>query len=181
VGSRSIARVAQGYRRVITGHDESGRSVVIVDDRVAPAALGAADFFVTTSMPVSIAADGEPDAAGRSKLEPPRNGTVFRFFEIPPQAPADDPISAERDAAAAFAAADASHCRVDTSRHPMMHTTSSVDYVVLLRGEVSLLLDEGGEVRLVPFDAVVQRATNHYWINRGDEPALLMGVLVDAA
>jgi len=63
----------------------------------------------------------------------------------------------------------------------MMHTTASIDYVVVLRGEVSLLLDEGDEVRLAPFDAVVQRGTNHYWINRGDEPALLMGVLVDAA
>jgi Cupin domain len=173
--------VAQGYRRVITGHDESGRSVVTVDDRVAPAELGAADFFVTTTMPAPIAVDGGPDANGRSKLEPPPNGTVFRFFEIPPQAPSDDPVSAERDAAAAFAAAGASHCRVDTSRHPMMHTTASIDYVVVLRGEVSLLLDEGDEVRLAPFDAVVQRATNHYWINRGDEPALLIGVLVDAA
>ena len=63
----------------------------------------------------------------------------------------------------------------------MMHTTESIDYVVLLSGEVSLLLDEGDELRLKPFDVVVQRAANHYWINRGDEPALLMGVLVGAA
>lgn len=61
----------------------------------------------------------------------------------------------------------------------MMHTTRSIDYVVLIRGELTLLLDED-EVTLRPFDAVVQRGTNHYWVNRGTEPAILVGVLVDA-
>lgn len=61
----------------------------------------------------------------------------------------------------------------------MMHTTKSIDYVVVLKGEVTLLLDKD-EVNLKPFDAIVQRGTNHYWINKGKEPALLMGVLVDA-
>ena len=61
----------------------------------------------------------------------------------------------------------------------MMHTTSTIDYVVVLKGGVALLLDEG-EVALNPFDVVVQRGTNHYWINSGPEPALLMGVLLDA-
>ena len=61
----------------------------------------------------------------------------------------------------------------------MMHTTTTIDYVVLLRGEVTLLLDEA-EVPLRPFNVVVQRGTNHYWINPHSEPALLMGVLIDA-
>jgi hypothetical protein len=63
----------------------------------------------------------------------------------------------------------------------MMHTTASVDYVVVLHGEVSLLLDEGDELKLEPFGVVIQRATNHYWMNRSDEPALLAGVLLGAA
>jgi uncharacterized cupin superfamily protein len=62
----------------------------------------------------------------------------------------------------------------------MMHTTQTIDYVMILSGAVSLLLDEGEEVALAPFDVVVQRGTNHYWINRGREPAVLMAVLVDA-
>ena len=62
-----------------------------------------------------------------------------------------------------------------------MHTTRTIDYVVLLRGQVSLLLDEGEEIPVRPLDAVIQRGTNHYWINRGNEPALLMGVLLDAS
>ena len=173
--------MAEGFRRVITGRNEAGRSVVVTDDRVGFGALRAADFFETTSAPASIAADDQLDAEGRSSLEPPPSGTLFRFFEIAPEAPVESPEAAERAAAAAFAAANASHCRVDTTRHPLMHTTASIDYVVLLSGEVSLLLDEGDELRLKPFDVVVQRAANHYWINRGEEPALLMGVLVGAA
>ena len=60
-----------------------------------------------------------------------------------------------------------------------MHMTSSVDYIVLLQGEATLLLDDG-EVDLKPFDVVVQRGTNHAWINKTNEPALLVGILVDA-
>ena len=173
--------MAEGFRRFITGRRSDGRSVVVTDDRVGFGALGAADFFKTTAAPASTTADDQLDAGGRSALEPPGSGTIFRFFEILPELPATNAAEAERTAAAAFAAANASHCRVDTTRHPMMHTTASIDYVVLLRGEVSLLLDEGDEVKLEPFDVVIQRATNHYWINRGDETALLVGVLLDAS
>jgi hypothetical protein len=61
-----------------------------------------------------------------------------------------------------------------------MHTTRTIDCVVLLRGQASLLLDEGDETTVRPLDVAIQRGTNHYWINRGSEPALLMGVLLDA-
>jgi quercetin dioxygenase-like cupin family protein len=60
-----------------------------------------------------------------------------------------------------------------------MHQTKTVDYVIVLSGEVTMLLDEG-EVDLKPFDVVIQRGTNHAWINRGAEPALLVGILIDA-
>jgi len=60
-----------------------------------------------------------------------------------------------------------------------MHTTRTVDYVILLSGRVTLLLDKG-EVELKPFDVVVQRGTNHGWVNRGTEPALFAAVLIDA-
>jgi mannose-6-phosphate isomerase-like protein (cupin superfamily) len=86
---------------------------------------------------------------------------------------------AEKIAAERFAAMGASHCRVDTSLHPSMHTTRTVDYIILLSGQVTLLLDKG-EVDLKPFDVVIQRGTNHGWVNRGTEPALLVAVLIDA-
>jgi hypothetical protein len=167
----------RAYRCVVTGRDTDGNSVVVRDTMVRTAALGSADFWKTTTSPASLAQHWSPSDAFR--LEPPAGGTIFRFFEIPPQEPNLTTEEAERAAAAAFAAAGASQCRVDTRRHPMMHTTSTIDYVVVLRGHVTLLLDEA-EVPLSPFDVVVQRGTNHYWLNPGAEPALLMGVLLDA-
>src|SRR5438105_1218581 len=113
--------MAERFRRVITGRGSDGRSVVVVDDRVGFGALGAADFFKTTAVPASLTRGDQLDAGGRSALEPPASGTIFRFFEIPPERPAADAAEAERRAAVAFAEANASHCRVDTTRHPMMH------------------------------------------------------------
>ena len=73
----------------------------------------------------------------------------------------------------------AAHERVDTSKHPAMHKTKTIDYIILLSGDVTLLLDED-EVRLKPFNVVVQRGTNHAWVNNGNEPALLIAVLIDS-
>ena len=73
----------------------------------------------------------------------------------------------------------AAHERVDTSRHPAMHKTKTIDYIILLSGDVTLLLDKD-EVRLKPFNVVVQRGTNHAWVNNGNEPALLIAVLIDS-
>ena len=63
----------------------------------------------------------------------------------------------------------------------MMHVTPTVDYILLLSGKVSLVLDEGDPIALEPFDAVVQRGTNHSWVNTGDTTALLMSVMVGSA
>jgi quercetin dioxygenase-like cupin family protein len=59
-----------------------------------------------------------------------------------------------------------------------MHVTPTTDYIMLLSGEVSLLLDAGEPIPLQPFDVVVQRNTNHAWINTGSEAAVLMAVMV---
>ncbi len=69
--------------------------------------------------------------------------------------------------------------RIDTARHPVMHKTATVDYIILISGRVTMLLDRG-QVDLEPGDVVVQHDTNHAWVNRGAEPAVLAGILVDA-
>jgi quercetin dioxygenase-like cupin family protein len=86
----------------------------------------------------------------------------------------------ERRAAEGFKAMGGEHCRVDTTRNPSMHKTRTVDYVILLDGDVTLILEKE-EVRLKPFDVVVQRGTNHAWRNNRDTAAILAGVLIDAA
>ena len=82
-------------------------------------------------------------------------------------------------AADAFEKIGAAHHRIDTTKHPAMHKTETIDYIILLKGDVTLVLDQE-EVDLKPFDVVVQRGTNHAWVNNGDEPALLIAVLIDS-
>lgn len=79
-----------------------------------------------------------------------------------------------------FAAVGAADARIDTARHLAMHKTDTLDVVVLVRGEVDLLLDDGEAQALKPGDVVVQRATNHAWVNHGSETALLVAVLMNA-
>lgn len=148
------------------------------DKEVAKGPLGIYDFWETNQMPVSLRAENLLQTKP-TQLEPQHNGTIFRLFEIPPVEKNLTAEKAEKKAAQAFAEAGATHVRVNTNLTPMMHETRTIDYVTLLKGEVTLLLDEG-DVKLKPFDAVVQRGTNHYWINDGNTPALLMGVLIDA-
>lgn len=161
-------------RRVVTGHNAHGKSVVLFDgpptnvlaDRMA-------ELWYTEETPASNRSS--VDAALRTpQMQPPRSGSVFRYVLIPPETSS----SLESDAAT-MAALNATHARVDTSRHPGMHRTHTIDYVILLSGKLTMLLDEG-EVHLEPLDIVVQRGTNHAWVNRGAEPAMLLAVNIDA-
>jgi mannose-6-phosphate isomerase-like protein (cupin superfamily) len=174
-------------RRIVTGHDDKGRSVVL-SDAVSPHVLenpvrpgrGLTDLWRTDAVPASNA--GDADAAARAvTLNPPEGGTVFRFFQINPMSAEADltPEERERRYAEAFSKMGAADDRADTGRHPGMHKTQTVDYIVLLSGQVTLILDQG-EVDLRPMDVVVQRGTAHAWENRGLEPAVLAGVLIAA-
>ena len=75
---------------------------------------------------------------------------------------------------APFPEMEAAHTRMDTRRHPAMHKSKTLVYIVVLSGEVKLLLDED-EVDLKPLDVVVQRATNHAWVNTGSKSTCLFG------
>ena len=132
-------------RRIITGHNEQGKSIVTYDGH--PISFeGLYEMWVTEKSP----ADNrhKNDAAKRKvKLEPPLNGSIFRFFRVLPEDTSKSIEVVEKEIAGRYAAMDASHCRPDTSKNPRMHKTKTADYIILLEGEVTLLLDEG-EVEL---------------------------------
>jgi mannose-6-phosphate isomerase-like protein (cupin superfamily) len=168
-------------RRVVTGHNSKGKSV-IVSDGASPHVLalpGRTDFgltnlWVTEGSPASN--EGNADAAARPiVLEPPPGGTIFRVVEFPP-----DKAAGGFDREAAFAAMGAGHAMdPDGSRHPGMHKTASVDYAIVLSGEIHAVMDEG-ETLLRAGDCLVQRGTNHAWSNRSDAPCLVAFILVSA-
>ena len=169
-------------RRIVTGHDEKGKSIITLDGPPARSIgedVGGLFELWNTDGKDIISTDNNDRADEDIVLSPSAGGTKFRYFQINPL-PEGAPDEVMQDMAAqAFANVGAAHHRIDTSKHPAMHKTETIDYIILLKGDVTLILDEE-EVDLKPFDVVVQRGTNHAWVNNGNEPALLIAVLVDS-
>ena len=167
----------QRVRRVVTGHDARGRSVVVSDTTGEMQGV-LHEFWVTEGSPARWGGTAGPGPLP-SNLEPPKQGTVVRFVEFQP----NEGVSREEletRYSASFAHIQASHTRVDTRRHPAMHKTKTVDYGIVLSGRIKLLMDEGEELLLEPFAVVIQRGTNHGWVNPGPGPALMAFILIDA-
>ena len=169
-------------RRIVTGQNEEGKSVIIIDGPPARSigedVGGLFELWNTDGQDI-ISSDVIDRADEEIILSPPRGGTKFRYFQINP-IPEGIPENVMQDMAAdAFEKIGAGHHRIDTSKHPAMHKTETIDYIILLKGDVTLILDEE-EIDMKPFDVVVQRGTNHAWVNNGTEPALLIAVLIDS-
>ena len=168
-------------RRVVTGHDKQGKSGIVMDG-LAPNVLEMAsmpgvaltDLWRTRAAPASN--EGNKDAAtGRIKLEPPAQGTILRIVEFPP----DTAWRESADAKKAFASIGAGGAPDHDSADAMMHATATVDYIIVLKGEIYAILDKG-EVLLKQGDVLIQRGTNHSWSVRGGQPAVVAAVLVGA-
>ena len=169
-------------RRIITGHNAEGKSVITIDGPPARSLSenegGLYALWNTDGNEINTSDDIDR-ADSEVLLSPPVGGTKFRYFQINPTPEGVPADLIEAATAAAFEKMGAAHHRVDTTRHPAMHKTKTIDYIILLKGDVTLLLDEE-EVDLKPFDVVVQRGTNHAWVNNGSETALFIAVLIDS-
>ena len=171
-----------GMRRVVTGHDKNGKSIVVLDGPPARSigedVGGLFELWNTDGNTINTQ-DNIDRADDEIILSPPSNGSKFRYFQINPT-PEGIPMDIMQDIAAdAFDKIGAAHHRIDTTKHPAMHKTETIDYIILLKGDVTLILDQE-EVDIKPFDVVVQRGTNHAWVNNGSDPALLIAVLIDS-
>ena len=166
-------------RRVVTTDDADGKSGILIDAAASHTITVLTELWVTDAHPPDHR-DGIDHAERSDRLEPPPAGTLFRYFEIAPESETAHLTNDEKRKAATewFAAMNGAHLQPDTSAHPSMHRSHTTDYIILLSGEITLVLDKE-ERTLKPFDCVIQRGTNHAWVNRGPEPALLMAVLVD--
>jgi mannose-6-phosphate isomerase-like protein (cupin superfamily) len=161
-------------RRVVTGH-LAGKGVVLFDGPAPNARVRQASglvstlVWVTDETPAEIAATADR-AAREIGVPPPESGTIFRVVDIPPeQGPRSrEAILKEMGVAPGGAA-----------RHPGMHRTRSVDYAMVLEGEIDMLLEDS-EVHLSAGDVLVQQGTDHAWVNRGSVPCRIAFVLVDA-
>ncbi|TIX50917.1 cupin domain-containing protein [Alteraurantiacibacter aquimixticola] len=176
-------------RRIVTGHDDQGKAIFQEDGPVPRVQRIGGDYgplfyevWNTRESPARIdRAGGEPPEEG-IQLAPPRNGTRIRVLDIPPDGDRLDNVTAE-EARAHFAevgAGDASSHSTEGSRHAHMHRTETVDYGIVLEGELTLILDEG-ETLCRAGDIIVQRGTNHGWANRSDRNCRIAFILIDGA
>ena len=169
-------------RRVVTGDDVKGNSRIIEDApassvRNVPARPGyrAVNVWRTGETPAKItAADGTAKHEG---ILPPRNGTILRIIDFPPEPRDEADLRRQLDATFGGIYKDAAHDR-RAGKHPGMHRTETVDYAIVLEGEIWAVMDEG-ETLLRAGDVLIQRGTNHAWANRSNATARIAFVLID--
>ena len=167
-------------RRVITGHDKDGKAVIIKDSDAENIVTsehrpgGRTNLWRTTNMPACYGGDKD-EADAKFDVEPPPNGVNFRISEFPPE---DPEIMARLDGTKAFGEVGAAHRVVQGARHPFMHRTETVDYGIVLEGEIDMLMDDE-DVHLKAGDVIIQRGTNHAWANRYDKLCRIAFILID--
>jgi mannose-6-phosphate isomerase-like protein (cupin superfamily) len=168
-------------RRIVTASDQDGKSYFQSDgvagnfkEMAGMKGLYLTDLWETTGPRADNR--GANDAASRPvHLEPPDGGTILRIVEFPPDRDWRD----AGDVSGAFSSIGAGHAPVAGHSDPMMHITSTVDYIIVLQGEIHAVMDKG-ETLLRQGDVLVQRGTNHSWHNRSDRPCVIAAVLVSA-
>jgi quercetin dioxygenase-like cupin family protein len=151
--STGAAPAGAAPRRIVTGHDSAGHGRVLSDgpaptSRSVPDGATFHDIWVTTASPAPLSATEPEPIRADEPLGPPASGTRVRIVDMPPGA-----------------------------RSPM-HRTASVDYGVVLEGEITLVLDDGSATTVGRGELVVQRGTDHAWENRSEQPVRILFVLV---
>jgi mannose-6-phosphate isomerase-like protein (cupin superfamily) len=164
-------------RRIVTGHDSRGKAVVLFDDAVPAKQRGANGvtlFWVTGEFPVDAAGSGDR-AQTPVGVPPPANGTVFRVVDFAPTAAHTAPI----DQNEILRSMGIDPATQGYARHANTHRTRTIDYAIVLDGEIDMLLDDS-EIHVKAGDVLVQQATNHAWVNNGTKPCRIAFILIDA-
>ena len=144
--------MAVQVRRVVTGHDAKGRAVVKIDEvskNITSNRPGASACVVWTTESFPVNNTGDADEGLRKVGTTLKNGTVFRVIEFAPGVA------------------------------PRNHRTDSIDYAVVMSGEIDMEVDDA-VVHLKAGDVLVQRGTIHNWVNRGTQPCVMAFILIDA-
>ncbi|MFP6736209.1 MAG: cupin domain-containing protein [Rhodospirillales bacterium] len=178
--------MARGIRRVVTGHDENGKAVILFDGdapnaRVRPGRAAVSTLlWVTDDAPAQLS--GSDNAEREIGITPPINGSIFRILELPPE---QEKSALETERLIEDMLREQSEnpqpglYRAPTTRAMGMHRTESVDYALVLEGEIDLLLDDT-ETRLKAGDMVVMQGTYHAWSNRSGKTCMMAFILIGA-
>jgi mannose-6-phosphate isomerase-like protein (cupin superfamily) len=167
-------------RRVVTGHDAQGKAIVLFDGRSVPKQRSAGGnavsmLWVTDHLPIKM--DVSEDLGDRAiGVPPPTNGTIFRIVDFPPTRPAEGHVDHDK----ILRAMGIDPATQGYMRHQNTHRTKSIDYAIVLEGEIDMLLDDA-EVHMKAGDTLVQQGTNHAWVNNSGKNCRVAFILIDAA
>jgi len=173
-------------RRVVTGHDAEGRAVVMSDGAapfvhvsdIMPGRVST-DIWRTGETPARIVARAPEPTLGPRRQMPGKRGTVLRINHYPPESEAVRQMTPEASQQAFAALGNQKAATFGKGgRHPLMHRTETIDYAIVLAGEITMVLDDS-DVELKAGDVVVQCGTNHAWSNRSGAPCVIAFVLID--
>ncbi|TCP56645.1 cupin domain [Tamaricihabitans halophyticus] len=170
-------------RRIVTGHGPDGAATILFDGTATEtlefpgwSEAGSTELWSTDESPVDM--NSAADRARPMRHDPTPQGTLFRVVQIPPEQDLDG-----MDTDKVFEAMGSTNKPDAEARekHPSMHRTDSIDYLVVISGEMTMLMGDGSETLLRQGDCIIQQGTDHAWVNRGTEPCVLAAVLVDGA
>jgi mannose-6-phosphate isomerase-like protein (cupin superfamily) len=173
--------LSEDIRRVVTTVDDTGKAVVLFDG-ANPHKVVRPNRSVTSRL-VWVTGETPADMSGKADraavtvgIGPPEGGSIFRIIDVPPTPPDVDKLDPDY-----LHRQIGEHApkRGRPPRHPLMHRTRTIDYAIIMAGEIDMLLDDG-EIHFRAGDVLIQQGTNHAWINRGTEPCRIAFVLIDA-
>jgi len=164
-------------RRIVTGHDADGKAVALFDG-AQPAKQrgqnGITMLWVTTEFPLNTAVSSDM-AEAPVGVPPPANGTIFRIVDFAPTPPNAPPVDHHQ----ILLSMGIDPATQGYTRHVNTHRTRTIDYAIVMDGEIDMLLDDS-EVHVKAGDVLVQQGTNHAWVNNGTKPCRIAFILIDA-
>jgi Cupin domain len=167
-------------RRVVTGHDAQGKAVVLFDGGAAPkqrspGGNAVSMLWVTDQFPVNC--DGSGDQSDRATgVPPPANGSIFRIVDFPPTKPAEGHVDHDK----ILRGMGIDPATQGYMRHANTHRTKSIDYAIVLDGEIDMFLDDT-QIHMKAGDTLIQQGTNHAWVNNSGKNCRIAFILIDAA
>jgi len=168
-------------RRVAIGHDQTGKAVVRYDGNLIPkqrsaGGNGVTNLWVTSEFPVEVSGLND---RGQTQIgvPPPPNGTVFRIVDFPPVSIANIPSPVDHEKVLIAMGIDPA--TQGYAKHPNTHRTKTIDYAIVLDGEIDMLMDDS-EIHVKSGDVLIQQGTNHAWVNNSGKNCRIAFVLIDA-
>jgi mannose-6-phosphate isomerase-like protein (cupin superfamily) len=166
-------------RRIVTGHDAQGKAIAVFDapvqaKRRSAGGNGMTMLWSTTEFPIDVSGSADR-SQGHVGVPPVANGTVFRVVDFAPT-PKD---AGHVDHHQILLSMGIDPATQGYSRHFNTHRTRTVDYAIVLDGEIDMLLDDT-EVHVKAGDVLIQQGTNHAWVNNGTKPCRIAFILIDA-